>query len=346
MLMIRPNVTVLLLLILSACGSVPQRKAEQPSLPLPQAQPQPQSQVSPPAQAPPQLPVQPQAQPQNQSQSVPAGQGQPGSPITSLPLTQRGAYLLGDGPGTDIPANLDAIPNAVPREEPLHRFANRPYSALGTAYKPVTVAGKYKARGIASWYGKKFHGQRTSSGEVYDMYSMTAAHPTLPIPSYARVTRVANKESVVVRINDRGPFLHGRIIDLSYAAALKLGYINNGSAEVEVQSLPPGGSASTPPATDITMNEALLAPDQTGAATASTGQIYLQLGAFKSQQSAQSFLVKMRSEFEGSSMPVALYQNDELVRVHLGPYPSRQEARAAADNLQARLGFKPVLSQR
>ncbi|HYR06019.1 MAG TPA: septal ring lytic transglycosylase RlpA family lipoprotein, partial [Gallionella sp.] len=94
-------------------------------------------------------------------------------------LTTGGGYLAGDGPGTDAPANLDAIPDAVPKSEPLHRYANRPYTALGKTYTPLTATGNYKERGIASWYGKKFHGQRTSSGEVYDMYGMTAAHPTL-----------------------------------------------------------------------------------------------------------------------------------------------------------------------
>src|SRR5512140_1662460 len=112
--------------------------------------------------------------------------------------TQGGGYLAGDGPGTGAPENLDAIPDAVPKAEPLHRYANRPYSALGKTYTPLTATGKDKERGIASWYGKKFHGQRTSIGEVYDMYAMTAAHPTLPIPSYARVTNTSNGKSVIV----------------------------------------------------------------------------------------------------------------------------------------------------
>ena len=131
----------------------------------------------------------------------------------------------------------------MPKAEPLHRYANRPYSALGKTYTPLQATGNYKERGIASWYGKKFHGQRTSIGEIYDMYGMTAAHPTLPIPSYARVTNLANGKSVIVRINDRGPFLHDRIMDLSYVAAYKLGFINNGSAEVEVESIAVDGNA-------------------------------------------------------------------------------------------------------
>ena len=107
----------------------------------------------------------------------------------------------------------------------------------------MTSLQPFRQRGMASWYGKKYHGQKTSSGETYNMYAMSAAHPTLPIPSYARVTNVANGRSVVVRINDRGPFLHGRVIDLSYAAAHKLGYIQAGAAQVEVEAVIPGKRA-------------------------------------------------------------------------------------------------------
>jgi rare lipoprotein A len=156
-----------------------------------------------------------------------------------------GGYLPGDGPGADIPVNLDSIPDAVPKNEPLHRYANRPYIALGKTYRPMTTVGNYKERGIASWYGKKFNGEKTSSGEIYDMYAMTAAHPTLPLPSYARVTNLSNHKSVIVRVNDRGPFINDRIIDLSYTAAYKLGIINDGSAEVEVDSINPNVTVKT-----------------------------------------------------------------------------------------------------
>jgi rare lipoprotein A len=151
--------------------------------------------------------------------------------------SKKGGYYKDDGPHEKVPANLDGIPDATPRAEPLNKFANRPYNALGRNYTPLTAVQPFKQRGLASWYGKKFHGQKTSSGELYDMYKMTAAHPTLPIPSYARVTRVSNGKSVVVRINDRGPFHANRIIDLSYAAAHKLGYIQAGSAEVTIEAV-------------------------------------------------------------------------------------------------------------
>src|SRR5688500_19555043 len=114
-------------------------------------------------------------------------------------------YYADDGPPVVVPADLDRIPDAVPKLEPLHRFANRPYTVLGRDYVPATMLRPYRERGVASWYGRKFHGQKTSIGEIYDMFAMTAAHPTLPLPSYARVTSAANGRSVVVRVNDRGP---------------------------------------------------------------------------------------------------------------------------------------------
>jgi rare lipoprotein A len=259
--------------------------------------------------------------------------------------TQGGGYLAGDGPGTDIPADVASIPDAVPKAEPLHRYANRPYSALGKTYTPLTEIGKYKARGIASWYGKKFHGQRTSIGEVYDMYGMTAAHPTLPIPSYARVTNLANGKSVVVRINDRGPFLHERIMDLSYAAAAKLGYINNGSAEVEVESIAVSGAAPAPVETPVIREEPLPPSIPVETAGRPTGKIFLQLGAFKAPEGAESFLLKMRAELGEGAKPLTLYEKQGLTRVHMGPYASENEARNAAARLEDRLGFKPFVSR-
>lgn len=254
-----------------------------------------------------------------------------------------GGYLQGDGPGSDVPPHLDTIPDAQPRAEPIHRYANRPYEALGKSYVPLTTPGNYKERGIASWYGKKFNGQRTSIGEVYDMYAMTAAHPTLPIPSYARVTHLANKKSVVVRVNDRGPFLHNRIIDLSYTAAHKLGILGAGSGEVEVESLLPGATVA-PVVPEAVRNEPLPA---VSSAPGDASGIYLQLGAFKSRLGAEGFLARMRSEFEGSGKQVVLHAgDDQLSRVRLGPYETQDEARVAAEKLHDRLGFRPFVSGR
>jgi rare lipoprotein A len=155
-----------------------------------------------------------------------------------------GGYYLDDGPGGNPPPDIDRIPDATPRAEPLKVSAMRPYTVNGKQYTPMTSLQPYRARGIASWYGRRYHGKPTSSGETYDMYAMTAAHPVLPIPSYARVTNVLNGRSVVVRINDRGPFLDGREIDLSYTAAYKLGIIVYGSGMVEVESIIPGAGAA------------------------------------------------------------------------------------------------------
>jgi len=154
---------------------------------------------------------------------------------------ERGGYYKDDGPGAR-PPDLAAIADPVPRQEPLHKFANRPYERFGKRYVPLTRVGPFQQRGLASWYGRRFQGGSTSSGEPYDMYKMTAAHPLLPIPSYARVTNLANGHTVVVRVNDRGPFHSDRIIDLSYAAAYKLGFVDAGSARVLVEQIVPGGT--------------------------------------------------------------------------------------------------------
>ncbi|ADE10383.1 septal ring lytic transglycosylase RlpA family protein [Sideroxydans lithotrophicus] len=280
--------------------------------------------------------------------------GQSARAPSAAPATSGGGYLPGDGPGTDIPANIASIPDAVPKAEPLHRYANRPYSALGKTYTPMQVPGNYKQRGIASWYGKKFNGQRTSIGEIYDMYGMTAAHPTLPIPSYARVTNIANGKSVVVRINDRGPFLHDRIMDLSYAAAYKLGFINSGSAEVEVESIAVDGNAPVvasvePPAVNVAPIAATPAAMETTSlpvetAGAGNGKVYLQLGAFKSAEGAASFLAKMRAELGDGSKALTLYRKGGLTRIHLGPYANADEAHKAATSVASTLGFKPFVS--
>jgi rare lipoprotein A len=151
----------------------------------------------------------------------------------------RGGYYQDDGPGDHPPEGLLDLPDAIPKIEPYSVTGNKPYAVFGKTYVPMLDERPFKQRGVGSWYGKKFHGQKTSSGELYDMYKLTAAHPTLPIPSYARVTNLSNGVQVIVRINDRGPFHSSRIIDLSYTAALKLGYLGSGSSELEVERLLP-----------------------------------------------------------------------------------------------------------
>lgn len=194
----------------------------------------------------------------------------------SKPGPRGGGYYKDDGPDAVTPDNLEAIPDAEPRLEPLHRFANRPYNVFGQGYVPATELRPFRDRGRASWYGRRFHGKPTSSGEPYDMYAMTAAHPTLPIPSYVRVTHSGNGRSVVLRVNDRGPFHKDRIIDLSYTAAYKLGYINSGSAEVEVEQIVPdelpllAAAKPVPPLPGRRLPASVEQPDATPAAEATT----------------------------------------------------------------------------
>lgn len=147
-------------------------------------------------------------------------------------------YYADDGPPDAVPADIASIPDAVPRDEPYHRFANRPYTVMGRTYAPVVNDEPMRERGLASWYGRMFHGRKTSIGETYDMFAMTAAHKTLPLPSYARVTSLKDGRSVVVRVNDRGPFRdHARILDLSRAAAEALDMIRAGVVSIRAEIL-------------------------------------------------------------------------------------------------------------
>jgi rare lipoprotein A len=151
----------------------------------------------------------------------------------------RGGVASGrDGPGTNIPPDLDRVPDAEPRIEPIRNSGgtSKPYTVLGRSYQPITDDRPFRESGIASWYGRKFHSASTASGEPYDMYAMTAAHKTLPLPSYVRVRNPANGREVIVRVNDRGPFVDGRVIDLSYTAALKLDLLR-GVAPVEIERI-------------------------------------------------------------------------------------------------------------
>ena len=295
-----------------------------------------------------------------------------------------GGYYKDDGPGDDIPDGLDDLPDAEPRSEPLHRFANRPYVVLGKAYTPKTAVEPFRQRGIGSWYGKKFHGQKTSIGETYDMFAMTAAHPTLPLPSYVRVTNVANGRSVVVRLTDRGPFHAERVIDLSYAAAYRLDYIDNGSAQVEVEQIlpsdptgltyaqvaaplkpatlsdatarPPQASRNETPAAEVDALAALTQrlerrqPVEPAASPSAEGLprhgLFLQLGAFASVDNADSFRAHLMRELDWLSEPVAIQAGGGMHRVHLGPYPSRDAAERVANRIRQTLGYTPTFVTR
>lgn len=254
--------------------------------------------------------------------------------------SKPGGYYKDDGPGENPPANLATIPDAVPRLEPLHRFANRPYSVFGVDYVPATSLRPYKERGIASWYGRMFHSQKTAIGETYDMYAMTAAHPTLPLPSYARVTSVATGKSVVVRVNDRGPFHPGRVIDLSYAAAERIGIAQKGSGEVEVESILPTGAPLTlaaAPLPAVAAAEAAAAPALPVAPE--TGGYVVQLGAFANNANAQNFVASVANQTAGLGVETKVRQAEGWFRVFVGPYATRDDAARSAERLRAALGL-------
>jgi rare lipoprotein A len=294
---------------------------------------------------------------------------------------KSGGYYQDDGPGEHPPANLDAVPDAVPKVEPLRAAANQPYSVLGKDYVPFTSLKTYKRRGVASWYGRKFHGAKTSSGEIYDMYAMTAAHPTLPIPSYARVTNLANKRSVIVRVNDRGPFLSDRIMDLSYTAAYRLGYVNEGSATVEVESIDPekyhpskstarlvpetapvvAAPALPPPAPAPVLaatapppaeSETETLPRQTAIpvadapappVTMEASGIYVQLGAFSVRDNAEAFRARATRQLGWLNETIQMNNSGGLYRLQLGPYRDRAEAESVAARIRESMELKPTM---
>jgi rare lipoprotein A len=272
------------------------------------------------------------------------------SPAAPTPAPAKPGYYKDDGPGEEIPANLDAIPDAVPRAEPLHRFANRPYTVFGREYVPATSLRPYKERGVASWYGRKFHGEKTSTGEVYDMYAMTAAHPTLPLPSYARVTNVATGKSVIVRVNDRGPFLNHRVIDLSYAAAHRVGIAQQGSGEVEVEAIIPGAAsllaaAPLPPVTAPAgaPAAATAAVEPAPGPDAATG-FAVQLGAFGNYANARNFLEHVQNQLASAQVEAKVRQVNGLFKVFVGPYADRDEARRVAQRLEGAFGFATTVA--
>jgi rare lipoprotein A len=283
-------------------------------------------------------------------------------------LKKGGGFYKDDGPAEDIPDGLEDIPDAEPKWEPLHKPATKPYVVLGKEYVPNNSVRPYKARGIASWYGKKFHGQKTSIGEPYNMFAMTAAHPTLALPSYVRVTNVQTGKAVIVRITDRGPFHAERIIDLSYTASYKLGLINGGSGQVEVEAIIPGEPTTTTYAQIAPPPRALSAaekdeieqlsrrmakeeqPVQTvvstspGSGNATPGKgVYLQLGAFANADNAENLKNHLLRELDWLADPMGVQAAAGIHRLQLGPYANRAEADKIAEKIRVALGFKPTV---
>lgn len=293
----------------------------------------------------------------------------------------------GDGPEARPPPNLGAVPDAEPRIEPIRLGGpNRPYEVLGRSYTPMTQDRPLSERGLASWYGRKFHGRRTASGEVYDMYAMTAAHKTMPLPSYARVRNPANGREIIVRVNDRGPFHAGRIVDLSYTAALKLGVLN-GVAPVELERITfdeirsgawrrdgsaAAASGAAPPAAAAAQDEpgppqraaadaaepaaAAPAPNDAGIAGADGVPVrpiftagrgfWIQLGAFRQRDGAESFQRRVTAELDWLAPLLGVFSDASLFRLQAGPYATRDEARAGADRIREALQLVPVIVER
>lgn len=286
----------------------------------------------------------------------------------------RGGYYKDDGPGDVTPEGLLDTPDAEPRIESYSKSGNKPYVVFGKKYVPFTDARPFKQTGRGSWYGKKFHGQKTSSGELYDMYKMSAAHPTLPIPSYARVTNVSNGKQVIVRVNDRGPFHSSRVIDLSYTAALKLGYIGHGSAELQVERLLPadieqilankGNASSSAVATEAVampisaatqlapaaIQPVTFVPDGNAssgsAATPIVSGFYLQFGAYSQAANAESVRTRLTQDASSVLPQLMVEPSNNLYRLYSGPFATREAAAAAAAQVQGTTGVKAFVVQR
>ena len=295
-----------------------------------------------------------------------------------------GSWPDRDGPDARPPPDLDKVPNAAPRVEAIRKGGpNKPYEVLGQRYDPVAEDRPMTERGLASWYGRKFHGKPTSSGEVYNMYAMTAAHATMPIPSYARVHNPANGREVIVRVNDRGPFHPGRVIDLSYTAALKLDLLR-GVAPVEVERItyedirtgawmrgrgpadaptplpeaPVYAAASPSGAPETTGTQALRRPSDTQAdadslddkinrlSVAAAPGFWLQLGAFSRLDGAEQLRERLARELDWTAPLLAIFREKSLHRLQLGPFGSRDDARAAAQRLRLAAAIEPVLVER
>lgn len=237
----------------------------------------------------------------------------------------RGGYYQDDGPHRRAEVDVSKVPDAIPRHEPYNERNSRPYKVFGVSYQPLKTAKGYQERGVASWYGKKFHGQRTANGETYNMYAMSAAHKTLPLPSYLRVRNLNNGKSVIVRVNDRGPFLENRIVDLSFAAASKLGIIGTGTGIVEVEAL--SGDEPVAPMT-------ARAPEPESLPPASAPRLFLQVGAFTNRDNAENLKRQLTS---ADLKPVKIQNLDldatPLYRVRIGPLDNVEES----DRLAARV---------
>lgn len=274
----------------------------------------------------------------------------PGTLPAGRLLRRPGGFYTDDGPDGAPPVDLDRLPEPEPRAEALNAQANAPYVVFGREYVPYTRVQPYRRQGTASWYGRKFHGQRTSSGEIYDMFALTAAHPTLPIPSYARITHLGTGRSTIVRINDRGPFHSGRLMDVSYAAAHRLGFVEDAIANIEVEAIVPPAAviaeAAAPPLEPPRPATPVPAPEPRTPFAVEPGGLYLQLGAFSNPANAENFSARVKRELDWLAQPLSVQGRQGLYRVTLGPFRDRAEAADIARRLQAALNVRPVVIRR
>lgn len=293
-----------------------------------------------------------------------------GCSSTPAPAPSGGKFYQNDGPPREVPANLLQTPDAVPRVEPFARATLRPYTVLGRSYTPITEDVPFRQRGLASWYGRQFHGARTANGEIYDMFAMTAAHPTLPLPSYARVTNLKTGASVIVRINDRGPFHDGRIIDLSYVAAQRLGILATAEVEVvrfthaeiasgrwqqgtQVAAAPPPPPAPAPAATaavvlPATPPTATPLPNPPAATAAVPSGWAVQLGAFAQATNAESLRDSLAAALQraGNDLAPRVEHDGSVYRVLVGNAADRAAAAALAARLESLLARDVALYRR
>ena len=240
-----------------------------------------------------------------------------------------------DGPGRKLDAS--SIPDAIPKTEPITKAGNKsPYTVFGKTYHLLPSAEKYQQIGIASWYGTKFHGNFTSNGEIYDMYAMTGAHKTLPIPSYVRVTNLENNRSIVIRINDRGPFHSDRIIDVSYVAALKLGFADQGTTQVEVQSLT---AEPNPKLVEPDLHDQNLSRNQRKVhrlPILPLGGVFLQVGAFLERTGAELLKEKIQPL---TSLSIEVLQHKTLFKVKIGPIRNSNRLQMLQKRIDEKFGI-------
>ncbi|MFA6037717.1 MAG: septal ring lytic transglycosylase RlpA family protein [Legionellales bacterium] len=237
------------------------------------------------------------------------------------------------------PKDVKDVPDAVPKHEPKSKYGNMDsYEVFGKRYYTKDSSSGYVAQGKASWYGTKFHGARTSSGETYDMYEMTAAHTTLPLPTYARVTNTANGKSVIVKINDRGPFHSDRIIDLSYAAAARIGILNQGVGHVKVEAIDPNTHKSAPIPT-------IMSAENKKAPAPASDQYYLQVAAFGDKTYAEKMMRDLENIID-EPMQISQKNSSDFYRVQVGPFKDETSAKAYESQLASLIAQKPVLVTR